>query len=116
MTTAADLEWDFDNMMADPVFGDDATYTPAGGSPVSIKVFPYRKGANSRPQRNAGNSQNQELTYDRAIGVSRADVPVVTKMADRVSMALNVGGTPQTFVVSEIIRQDPGVWTLGLSA
>lgn len=94
--------------------GEDVTYTPSGGSVVTIKAIPH-----SGPLGTRGTDGGRTLSVPLVIAVSKTDVPAVKEQADtcQVPGAWVNKTAATTLRVAKVMqdRADPGVWLLGLS-
>lgn len=113
------LQEEFDEVfLQDDFFSEDISYTASGEAAKTIKAIVYRKNAVSSSNRNDGLADNSKLIYDVMIAISRdADdgIEDVTTREDTASFPLDLGDANQSWRVTQIVRQDPAVWYLGLS-
>lgn len=91
-------------------FAEDITYTPDGGAPVAIKAIVTRQGADP------GSEDQGRILQNRAeiliANHATAGVTSVKKGADKVQFPPRLGGSDATWVVVDVLGQDPGAWNL----
>lgn len=117
MTTAAQLQTEFERTIADPMFGEDIVYV-AGGTEYSIRAKVYRRGSRSQDMRFDRGTESRQSNYDVEIRISSAATTgrtSVTVKSDSVKIATDIGEQVITMRVMKILDQDPGTWRLGLS-
>lgn len=92
--------------------GELVTITPKGGDPVAVRAVVLRDPLDSR-----ATDGHRRLEYSIEVQVAKADYPAdqPTIGADTIAVAVRAGDTVKTTrVVSVLLGQDGGVWSLGL--
>lgn len=115
MTTSARVRSWTDRILSNEFFGEEVIYTPAGGQPVTISAYVYRRKSVELKDFSNRSFTTSQMQYDIEIRVNRDDVATVTKKMDSVALPLNLGETNTTFRVADILSQDIGSYRLGLS-
>ncbi|MBI5147763.1 MAG: hypothetical protein HZA37_01265 [Parcubacteria group bacterium] len=91
-------------------FAEGVTYAPYGGSPKGINAVVVRERLEaSGPDRGMSLGRECEIfiANDVATGVTS-----INKNNDKVSFPVQVGGTPVSWTVVEILGHDEGIWHL----
>lgn len=91
--------------------GEPITYTPSGGSPVSLTAIVNRGVLETL---NPGDLER--LEYSIAVFISQDDLAAVNINGDTCTLKRRTdSATAKAINVVDIISQDGGVWLLGLS-
>ena len=110
MGLTAQILQDAKNMIDE--FGEQITYTPAGGSALTINAIATQGEISPRQT-----DRRRSLHYNTVIVVSKIDVPTVTRNADMVVCPgawFEESGTVTKRVAEIIERFDKGQWLLGI--
>lgn len=92
-------------------FGEPVTYTPRGGSALSINAVVVRRLPDAVEESVSGFAPVMEIyiANDATKGVTAVDTG-----GDVVAVADRIGGTARSHPVAKVIDQDHGFWHLGL--
>lgn len=91
-------------------FAEEITYTPNGGSPITINAIVTRSRLDPAEEDGGRILQNQceiQIANDATDGVTSVD-----KGNDMVSLPAVVGGDSVEWVVIDILEADEGAWHL----
>lgn len=115
MSLKNDLASDFANeFLSTDEFAESITYTPSGGSPKTIKAIVVRPQIDVLDQ-DRGRVLARQVEIQIANN-STTGVASVKKGFDQVALKLYLGDAANTtFVVSEIVKHDDGMWHLRLT-
>jgi hypothetical protein len=117
MTTALQLQNEFEDMVSDPMFGEDIIYVSGGVEyPILAKVYRKKPGADYR--RFDRDTESRPASYVVELRISSkvtTGMASIAPKSDYVKIAKDIGGQIISMRVMEILDQDPGTWKLGLS-
>jgi len=94
---------------------EDVIYTPAGGSPISIKARITRNAADWT-QNNESINNNYHLSKLIVVSIANDATRGVTSIntgGDTITMSKYIGDAPEAFQVSSIMANDAGMWKIG---
>lgn len=90
--------------------GETATLTPSGGVATAVSVVVERG-----EMEIVGPDGVSRLEYRiRSVKIRKADHATLAVRSDRISLPLRLGGSARDFLITEMIDQEGGFWTVGV--